>query len=224
MPTSSTSVATGLIIGAVSFSLGVCYSNWSYDYYTLWQQPVDAAFERSLAHYQNWYNMPMFFHHVHHLCAVLGMIGFFFKLYKPSEANKLFDGGSLFLYMVGVVIYLTNLRRGGASAVANDWGEVDEHTGINIIAASQVLIVLTFLGVIGLQIGQYWAEIEDSKLAAKAQEEEEAAIAASNAARADAEKTQEPAEASASTKTDKAESTALPAKKSAKKTKGKSKK
>ncbi|KAF5093225.1 hypothetical protein D0Z00_004174 [Geotrichum galactomycetum] len=135
--------------------------------------------------------------------------------------------------MVGIVIYLTNLRRGGASAVAHEWGEVDEHTGINIIAASQVLIVLTFLGVIGLQIGQYWAEIEDSKLAAKAQEEEEAAIAATKAARADAAKAEEPA-AAATTKTkpvkadkktdSKAESTAIPAKKLVKKTKPKSKK
>lgn len=199
----------------------MCYSNWSYDYFTLWQQPVDAAFERSLAHYQNWYNMPMFFHHVHHLCAVLGLIGFFFKLYKPSESNKLFDGGSLFLYMVGIVIYLTNLRRGGASAVAREWGEVDEHTGINIIAASQVLIVLTFLGVIGLQVGQYWAEIEDSKIAIKAMEEEEAALAAAKAAKADAAQADEGATA---TKPTEAESTAIPAKKAVKKTKAKSKK
>lgn len=205
---------------AVSFSLGVCYSNWSYDYFTLWQQPVDAAFERSLAHYQNWYNMPMFFHHVHHLCAVLGLIGFFFKLYKPSESNKLFDGGSLFLYMVGIVIYLTNLRRGGASAVAREWGEVDEHTGINIIAASQVLIVLTFLGVIGLQVGQYWAEIEDSKIVMKAMEEEEAALAAAKAASADAAQVDK----GAATKPTEAESTAIPAKKTVKKTKAKSKK
>ncbi|KAF5100145.1 hypothetical protein D0Z03_000866 [Geotrichum reessii] len=163
----------------------------------------------------------MFFHHVHHLCAVLGLIGFFFKLYKPSESNKLFDGGSLFLYMVGIVIYLTNLRRGGASAVAREWGEVDEHTGINIIAASQVLIVLTFLGVIGLQVGQYWAEIEDSKIAIKAMEEEEAALAAAKAAKADAAQADEGATA---TKPTEAESTAIPAKKAVKKTKAKSKK
>lgn len=196
---------------AVSFSLGVCYSNWAYDYYTLWQTPVEDAVARSLAHYQLWYNMPMFFHHVHHACAGLGLIGLFLKLYKPSESNKLFDGGSLFLYVVGIVIYLTNLRRGGASADAREWGEVDEVTGINIIAASQVLIVLTFVGVIGLQIGQYWAEVEDAKVIAEAAEFEKESAAAAAAA----EKKGEPA--SAETKETTADSTATPSKSKSKK-------
>lgn len=127
----------------------------------------------------------MFFHHVHHVCGFIGLAGLVIKLYKPSESNKLFDGGSLFLYTVGIIIYLTNLRRGGASADVRVWGEVDEHTGINIIAASQVLIVLTFLGVLGLQVGQFWAEIEDQKLAKKfADDEKTRAAAAATAAAA----------------------------------------
>lgn len=137
----------------------------------------------------------MFFHHVHHACAVIGLAGLFLKLYKPSESNKLFDGGSLFLYVVGLVIYATNLRRGGASAVYGEWGEVDEFTGINIIAASQVLIVLTFLGVIGLQVGQYWAEVEDTKIMMQAmKEEEEEAAAASAATSESAESTATPSQ------------------------------
>jgi hypothetical protein len=34
------------------------------------------------------------------------------KLYKPSESNMLFDGGSLVLYMCGVVVYITNIIKG----------------------------------------------------------------------------------------------------------------
>lgn len=196
---------------AVSFSLGVCYSNWAYDYYTLWKTPADDAFARSLAHYVNWYNMPMFFHHVHHVTALIGLIGLFLKLYKPSESNKLFDGGSLFLYVVGVVIYLTNLRRGGASADAGEWGEVDEHTGINIIAASQVLIVLTFIGILGLQVGQYWAEVEDAKILSQAQTEEDEQTAAATSEKERASSAETPAKKAS------AETSATPSKSKVKK-------
>lgn len=114
----------------------------------------------------------MFLYHVHHFIILLGLVGLVTKLYRPSESNKLFDGGSLFLYMIGVGIYLTNLRQGTRAAIDGAWGDVDEHTGINVIAASQVMIVFTLLGVAGLQLGQYWAEAEDAKLKQEFEEQE----------------------------------------------------
>ena len=159
--------------------MGVLYSNWAYDYFTLWKRPaLPEDFAKSLAHYQKWGTLPSFLYYVHHFIAFLGLIGFILKLYKPSESNKLFDGASLFIYMVGIVIYLSNLRIGVMSAVHGEWGDVDENTGINVIAASQVLIVFTFLGVLGLQVGQYWAEVEDQKVLKRAMEEEEKELAA----------------------------------------------
>ncbi|AOW05866.1 Shr3 amino acid permease chaperone [Yarrowia lipolytica] len=173
MPTSASSISSALILCATSFSLGVLYSNWPYDFFTLWTAaPPESRYTASLDHYKAWYDCPMFVYHIHHTVIGLGLIGFFIKLYKPSESNKLFDGGSLFLYMVGVTIYLTNIRRGLASAVDGNWGDVDEHTGINVIAASQVMIVFVLLGVLGLQVGQWWAEREDAKLKKKFDDEE----------------------------------------------------
>ncbi|ODQ66101.1 Shr3 amino acid permease chaperone [Nadsonia fulvescens var. elongata DSM 6958] len=163
MPTSASSFASGLILVATSFGLGALYSSWPYDFYTLWTtNPTPESFALSLRHYQQWAELPMYLYHVMHTVIFIGLVGFIVKLYKPSESNKLFDGGSLFLYMIGVAIYLTNLRRGVQSAVAGTWGEVDEATGINVIAASQVMIVFVLLGVLGLQLGQFWAEHEDS--------------------------------------------------------------
>lgn len=69
-------------------------------------------------------------------------------------------------------MYLTSVRIGIQSADARDWGEVDEFTGINVIAATQVIITLAFLGVIVLQVGQYWAEEEDKTTFQKAMEED----------------------------------------------------
>ncbi|KAA8915674.1 hypothetical protein TRICI_002186 [Trichomonascus ciferrii] len=174
MPTSATSFSTGLVLCATSFSLGVLYSNWGYDYYTLWTSgPTADAFARSLQHYQTWASMPAFLYHVHHFIMGLGILGLLIKLYKPSESNKLFDGGSMFLYILGIAIYLTNLRQGAEAVLTRQWGDVDEHTGINVIAASQVFIVFTLLGVAGLQLGQYWAEWENARIVARAAAEEQ---------------------------------------------------
>ncbi|CAN6610843.1 secretory component protein Shr3p [Trichomonascus vanleenenianus] len=173
MPTSAASFSTGLILCAVSFSLGVLYSNWAYDYYTLWvSNPTSEAFARSLRHYQTLASMPQFLYHVHHAFIGLGFIGLLVKLYRPSESNKLFDGGSLFLYLCAVGMYLTNLRRGANAALDGEWGDVDEKTGLNVIAATECMIVLVLLGVVGLQLGQYWAEWEDQKIIAQAEAEE----------------------------------------------------
>ncbi|ANB11744.1 Shr3p [Sugiyamaella lignohabitans] len=197
MPTSATSFSTGLILCATSFSLGAIYSNWAYDYYTLWtSHPTNESFALSLSHYQTWANMPTFLHHVHHFIIGLGFLGLFIKLYKPSESNTLFDGGSLFLYVIAVAFYISNLQRGVFSAVAGEWGDVDEHTGINVIAATQVFIVLVLLGVVGLQFGQYWAELEDATIRAKADAEE----IVSEEKDAEPEKTEKPIKESKKTK------------------------
>ncbi|ODV88780.1 hypothetical protein CANCADRAFT_32263 [Tortispora caseinolytica NRRL Y-17796] len=85
------------------------------------------------------------------------------KLYKPSEANKLFDGGSLVLYMVAIIMYGSSIRHGVTASVTGVWGDVSQNEGINVIAASQVIILLVLIGVLVLQLGQFYAEIEEDK-------------------------------------------------------------
>ncbi|PSK40376.1 hypothetical protein C7M61_000011 [Candidozyma pseudohaemuli] len=156
-------VGTGLIIAATSFGLGVVYSNSAYDYNTLWKYDAEG-FARSLAHYSNWANAPMRIHHILHFVIFLGLSGCFIKLYKPLDDSKYFEYGTLGLMMVGIVIYLTNLRIGVNSCITGQWGEVDQNTGINVMAASQFLIVIALLGVLILQAGLYYAEWYDEKI------------------------------------------------------------
>lgn len=176
-------VGSGLIISATSFGLGVIYANLPYDLNTLWRPDVTGtASLASLAHYSTWGNSPAFVHHIFHFVIALGFIGSFIKLYKPSEDAKYFEYGSLFLYMAGVIIYLTNLRIGVNSCLVGEWGEVDMPTGINVMAASEVMIAFALFGVLLLQGGLYYAEWYDNKLKAQFFEEEErAALAAASA-------------------------------------------
>lgn len=156
-------VGTGLIIAATSFGLGVVYSNLPYDYFTLWKHDPEG-FTRSLAHYTNWANAPRRVHHIFHFVMFLGLSGCFIKLYKPSDDVKYFEYGTLGLMMVGIIIYLTNLRIGVNSCLTGQWGEVDQKTGINVMAASQFLIVIALTGVLILQAGLYYAEWYDAKI------------------------------------------------------------
>ncbi|KAK9467073.1 Shr3 amino acid permease chaperone [Lipomyces arxii] len=164
MPTSSRSFSTSLILCSSSFFLGALFVNWTYDHQTLWTPAApDSAFDLSKTHYTQLATEPGLIQTI--FIAVIGfaLLGFLIKLYKPSESNKLFDGGSLVLFMAGLIVFMTNVRTGYDSLLDDDWGDVDEHTGINVIAASQVMIALTLLGVLGLQVGQYWAEVQDDE-------------------------------------------------------------
>ncbi|KAL6451836.1 SHR3 Secretory component protein SHR3 [Candida maltosa Xu316] len=178
-------IGTSLIIGATTFGLGVIYSNWPYDLDTLWRHDVPSGFDVSLAHYQQWGNSPMYVHYTLHVVAALGLIGHFIKLYKPEEDAKYFEYGSLGLFMIAIIIYLTNLRTGVNSCLAGVWGDVDYKTGLNVMAASQVMIIFVLVGVLVLQGGLYYAQWYDEKLKEEfyRQEAEEAALAAQNQAK-----------------------------------------
>ncbi|KAK9480149.1 Shr3 amino acid permease chaperone [Lipomyces japonicus] len=162
MPTSATSFSTSLILCSTSFLLGILFVNWTYDHKTLWtKDPVESSFENSRQHYALLATAPVIMLRVFHIVIGFALLGFVLKLYKPSESNKLFDGGSLVLFMAGLVTYLTNIRNGLVSILDGDWGEVDEKTGINVLAASEVIIAIALIGVLTLQVGQYYAERQD---------------------------------------------------------------
>merc|ERR1712080_331355 len=69
--------------------------------------------------------------------------------------------------------------------ITGEWGEVDSKTGINVIAASQVMIILVLVGVLVLQGGLYYAQWYDEELKKEFYETEarEAALAAERQAK-----------------------------------------
>ncbi|KAK9471078.1 Shr3 amino acid permease chaperone [Dipodascopsis tothii] len=175
MPASSSSLFTSLILCPISFFLGVIFLNWTYDHHTLWDAtPQSEAFAASKAHYKQIADAPYIIQHVFHGIVAVGLVGFLAKLYKPSESNRLFDGGSLVLYMAALIVYLTNIRRGFFSVFYNDWGEVSEEMGLNVMAASQTIAAVCLLGALGLQAGQFYAERQNDIIAANARQEESA--------------------------------------------------
>lgn len=112
-----------------------------------------------------------------HIVIGTGILGFLTKLYRPSEANLLFDGASLVLYMCGIVVYITNIVKGLRTVTDGTYGQpellergytdelprevgtiVDRSDSLKVLAASNTIIALVFIGVLVLQAGQWYAQ------------------------------------------------------------------
>lgn len=131
------------------------------------------------------------------------------KLYKPSEANMLFDGASLVLYMCGITVYIANIVKGLRTVTAGAYGgaTLDEagkvvtdqvidgenvadfigrEDSLRVLAASNTILALVLVGVLVLQAGQWYAqrkEAEELEQMDKARDEKKAAKAAGANAR-----------------------------------------
>jgi hypothetical protein len=184
-------VANTMVIGSACFGLGVIYAQLPYDIDTLWRSTSIDAFEVALQNYKQWAVAPQYVHYILHAVMAVGLIGSFIKLYKPLEDSKYFEYGSLGLFMAAIIIYLTNLRIGVNSCLTGQWGEVDQNTGISVMAASTVMVVVVLIGVLVLQAGLYYAEWYDGEIKKEffaKEAEAEAAAAAAASAEADSSK------------------------------------
>lgn len=133
-----------------------------------------------------------------HIVIGVGFLGFIMKLYKPSEANMLFDGASLALYVSGIAIYITNIVKGLRMTSTGVYGSVlmdgeqgvdkavDDPAGtfvgredsLRVLAASNTILALILVGVLVLQAGQWYAQRKEAQELAemnKARDEKRAA-------------------------------------------------
>jgi len=111
------------------------------------------------AHYTMLSRSPPILPRILHAIIATGLLGFVAKLYRPSESNMLFDGASLVLYMIGLIMYATNIIRGLRTVESGDYGiEVGRVDTLRVMAATQVILALVLVGVLVLQSGQWYAE------------------------------------------------------------------
>ncbi|KIV94285.1 hypothetical protein PV10_02067 [Exophiala mesophila] len=198
----STSFATFLIITPVAFFLGIIFSLFPYDYPLLWSTaPTPPShFDAIEAHLKLLHNAPNLITRILHIMLAMGLIGLVSKLYKPSESNMLFDGGSLVLYMVAVIVYIANIIKGlrivsdghyglGLNQLSQDQLDNVDSSGydvdsgdsvlgrednLKVLAASNTILALVLVGVLVLQVGQWYADRSDEKAMREFQAKEKA--------------------------------------------------
>ncbi|KAK3695387.1 ER membrane protein SH3 [Podospora appendiculata] len=173
----SSSFATFMIIGPVFFFLGMLFAQFPYDYPLLWtQDPIVPAYLDQLeVHLRHMHQAPPLIARLLHIVVGVGFLGFFIKLFRPSEANVLFDGASLILYVIGAGVYIANIVKGMRTVSAGVWnddafpgvthdgpltGEVTlgREDSLKVLSASNTILALVLVGVLVLQAGQWYAE------------------------------------------------------------------
>ena len=183
-------------VPATCFFLGILFSSFPYDYNVLWTTPEDREpyFRILEDHLKFIYASPPLISRILHIAIGTGLLGFMVKLHKPSEANVLFDGASLVLYMVGIIVYITNIVKGLRVVAAGIYGQAEIVEGENVataaegseveyisredtlrvFAASNTILALVLVGVLVLQAGQWYAQRkEEAELEQMNQEAEE---------------------------------------------------
>lgn len=169
------------------------FSSFPYDYPLLWTSDVTPAeyYDFLEGHLKFMHASPPVIPRILHIAVSIGFFGFFIKLFKPSESNLLFDGASLALYTVGVVVYITNIVKGlriitiGTYEVPEAATDtiVGRDDSLRVLAASNTILALVLVGVLVLQAGQWYAERKDQDEVAKferQQEEKQAAKSGKN--------------------------------------------
>jgi hypothetical protein len=169
---------------ATCFFLGILFIMLPYDYHVLWTTPPDRTpyFTAQETNLRILHTSPPLIARILNLVVGTGLLGFVIKLgWKPTEANMLFDGASLVLYMCGVTVYLANIVKGLRAASAGSYAppadpnlppvvrvredgttQVEEllsrEDSLRVMAASNTILALVLVGVLVLQAGQWYAQ------------------------------------------------------------------
>lgn len=147
--------------------------------------PREAYFALQENHLKFLHASPPLISRMLHIVIGTGLLGFLLKLYKPSEANMLFDGASLVLYMCGVTVYLANIVKGlrtvtsglyeGENSAEGDkllhekavdsaeYVYVGREDSLRVLAASNTILALVLVGVLVLQAGQWYAQRKEAE-------------------------------------------------------------
>jgi len=183
---------------AVCFFLGILFASFPYDFPLLWtKDPVpDAYYDQLEAHLRFLHGSPPLISRLLTIMISVGFLGFFAKLFRPSEANVLFDGASLVLYVVGAGVYIANIVKGLRAVSAGEWDDGPDAAGaagrvhdgpltgqvllgredsLRVLSASNTILALVLVGVLVLQAGQWYAERKEADEYEKLEQEKAAA-------------------------------------------------
>lgn len=163
---------------ATCFFLGILFASFPYDFPLLWtKEPVvDSYYDQLETHLKFMHQSPPLIGRLLNIIVTVGFLGLFLKLFRPTEANFLFDGASLILYFIGVAVYISNIVKGLRTVSSGVWhaegaetheirpGEIylGREDSLKVMAASNTILALVLVGVLVLQAGQWYAEKRDS--------------------------------------------------------------
>lgn len=168
-------MCTGIIIATASCLIGVFLGSEPYDYQLLFNgQSTQAHFDKALEHYRTLHETPLPVLYILAAVALLGISANIVRIYKPNPELSMFEYCSLGLYVIAVSLFITNIKTGVECAVTGHWGDVTQNEGLAVLASSHVILILVLLGVILLQAGLWYSNMDYQKRLAQFYAEEAA--------------------------------------------------
>lgn len=168
------SLCSTVILMCTCFIMGVFYSNLSYDSHLLFNPagPSDADYALVLTHYQTLRATATPLLYILATIAAIGIIAHLIRTYKPNPELQYFEYGSLIVYILGICVFITNIKTGVDCTITHQWGEVDEQSGLAVLGSSNIILLCVFSGVIFLQAGLWWSTMDyEARLAQFVEEE-----------------------------------------------------
>lgn len=166
---------------ATCFFLGILFALFPYDFPLLWdKKPLPEGYlDKYEDHLKFMHEAPPLISRMLHIALAIVFLGILIKLWRPSEANFLFDGASMILYLIAFAVYTSNTIKGLRSISDGIWrtdewqqsregrfdGEVvlGREDSLKVLAASNTILALVLAGVLVLQAGQWYAERTERK-------------------------------------------------------------
>ncbi|KAI8889905.1 ER membrane protein SH3 [Backusella circina FSU 941] len=150
-------VKIALILCSCFFAYGSYWSDWAFDYFLLWTNPLEhpEAISRATFYYANQAHIPNILKYVPIVNLLIAATGFATGIVNMTDGNLLFDGASLVLLFFGISTHFSSVKPAVTTVtVSNDLEEITK--SLKNIAAAHFIIVLAITGIIGLQITHYF--------------------------------------------------------------------
>ena len=163
-----------ILINLSTFTLfGMLISQWNYDIPVLFDPNASPShFDRFLQHYFSFNSISIYTVIFYGFIYGLGLLGAIVRVTKPHPDYQLFEYGTFVLIFLFLCVFLTNVKTGIEACSHRKWGDVTEKQGLQVLAASNLILLVILLGVIILQAGLWYTKWEYQKRLNEFYEEE----------------------------------------------------
>ncbi|KIY70812.1 hypothetical protein CYLTODRAFT_419486 [Cylindrobasidium torrendii FP15055 ss-10] len=152
-----------LVLGPVSFFIGILFVCLTVDQRILWGEFTDAVREDGFQFYATFYKAPTAIKNMLHGFGFIGLVGLISKLHKWDESAMFFDGSCIGAYVFALAVYFTvtlPTLRTVVEPLAEDsvWvrGEA-----LRVLSAGNIIIALCLGAILVMQAGQEYAHRTD---------------------------------------------------------------
>lgn len=154
-----------ILINFTTFTLlGMVISQWNYDIPILFDHEASASkFDAFLTHYNNFNSISKSSVIIYGVIYGVGLLGAIVRIVNPHPDYQLFEYGTFVLLFLFVCVFLTNVKTGIETCKHRNWGDVSENQGLQVLAASNLILLAIVIGIIILQGGLWYTKWDYQK-------------------------------------------------------------